>query len=69
MLNFLAAYCHEQDVEKIYRSTYNHETITSVMEKLGFEELDEVKIVYEKNYEETCFKKALGVYCIIPRAR
>ncbi len=48
MLNFLATYCHKQGIKKIYGFTCKHQTVTSVMKKLGFEEPDEVEIVYEK---------------------
>lgn len=48
MIRFFESYCHDLAVEKIYGFACNRKSITTALEKLGFEPPDSVDIIYEK---------------------
>ena len=48
MIRFLKSHCYDLGIKKIYGFTPNHKSITTALEKLGFEPPDSVDIVYEK---------------------
>lgn len=48
MIRFFESYCHGLALEKIYGFACNRKSITTALEKLGFEPPDSVDIIYEK---------------------
>ena len=48
MIRFLKSHCYDLGIKKIYGFTPNHKSITTALEKLGFEPPDSVDIIYEK---------------------
>lgn len=48
MMRFFESYCHGLAVKKIYGFACNRKSITTALEKLGFEPPDSVDIIYEK---------------------